>query len=650
MNKRIDPENYIKRPVTLTPGWYRQAFTPFLLKKREDATETVLAYPKGLLGYVYFDAKSGSEVSVNKKNADMFLEEAVSLYKKFPQGKLTLRDLLIFRLSQGLPRDYFFLALLSMAVSALALLAPVMTRILTGEVVNRGSMTMLLGIGFCMMAVSLASAITKMIQSLLSHGIEAKGRVITEAAAYDRLLDLPLSFFRDHPSGELMQRLSAVSECTDAIARGAFVSLIGTLGSLIYLVQIHGFAPELTLPAFVIIAVTFFVSLFSSRMKMKQDKRIRLAAAAEETKSIDIIKGISKLKLSNAGKGAYLAWKEKYEKLSLERYDPPVFLKIYGPLLLGLRLFGAVIMYYLAYENGVEVPDYLAFNVAYGGLMGAFASLSDTVLSIIGIKPVYEMAAPIMESITERNDKKRSLDDISGEVELRHVSFSYDKKKKVIDDISLHVCPGDYLAITGESGSGKTTLIRLILGLEKPDSGQVLYDGVDIETLDMRSVRKFVGAVIQDGSLFTGDILMNITIGDLSLSEEDAWRAAETAAIADDIKAIPTGMYSAISGHGGNISGGQRQRLLIARAIVSDPRILILDEATSALDSQLQSKVTASIDSMGMTRIVAAHRLSTIKKARTIIHIESGRIAEQGSFNELMAMDTAFAKMVKMQL
>ena len=214
---------------------------------------------------------------------------------------------------------------------------------------------------------------------------------------------------------------------------------------------------------------------------------------------------------------------------------------------------------------------------------------------------------------------------------------------------TLKIRAGEYIAIVGSTGCGKSTLVRLLLGFETPEKGAIYYDGKDVTTLDLRSLRRRIGAVTQDGSLFQGDIYSNIIISAPQLTLAEAWEAAELAGIADDIRAMPMGMQTVISEGQGGISGGQRQRLMIARAVAPKPRILMFDEATSALDNRTQKQVSEALDRLRCTRIVIAHRLSTIKNCDRILVLDKGRIVEDGSYDELIAQNGCFAELVARQ-
>ena len=325
-------------------------------------------------------------------------------------------------------------------------------------------------------------------------------------------------------------------------------------------------------------------------------------------------------------------------------------MKISGVITLAVSLTGTLVMYALAVKSGVSPSEYLAFNAAFGMVSGAFASLSGMALTAAQIRPILEMAEPILKTEPESAGTKAVVTRLSGSIELSKVSFRYKESMPyVIDGLSLKIRAGEYVAIVGSTGCGKSTLMRLLLGFEKPEKGAIYYDGKDIDKLDLRSLRRRIGTVMQSGSLFQGDIYSNIVITDPRLNLEDAWEAAEIAGIADDIRAMPMGMQTLISEGAGGISGGQKQRLMIARAVAPKPKILMFDEATSALDNKTQKQVSDALDALKCTRIVIAHRLSTIRHCDRILVLDKGKIVEDGTYEELIAENGLFAALVAKQ-
>ena len=315
-----------------------------------------------------------------------------------------------------------------------------------------------------------------------------------------------------------------------------------------------------------------------------------------------------------------------------------------------IGIVGNIILYLMAVSSGISGSEYLSFTVAYGLLESAFSSVSSVALTTANIRPILKMAEPILEAEPENTAGKVVLNKISGSVEVSNVHFRYSPDMpKVLDGISFKVKAGEYVAIVGKTGCGKSTLIRLLLGYEKPQKGAIYFDRKDIDRVDMTSLRRKVGVVTQNGSLFQGDIYSNIVITDPTLNLERAWEAAEIADIADDIRKMPMGMSTVISEGQGGISGGQKQRLMIARAVAPKPKVLIMDEATSALDNITQKKVSDALDKLKCTRIVIAHRLSTIKNCDRILVIDEGKIVEDGKYDDLIAAGGFFAKLVERQ-
>ena len=363
-----------------------------------------------------------------------------------------------------------------------------------------------------------------------------------------------------------------------------------------------------------------------------------------------ILNGIQKIRLSGSEKRVFARWGRLYARNARLEYNPPAFVKLNGLITLAISLGGTIALYYLAVKTGVTESEYYAFSAAYGRLTGAFAALTGIAVSAASIKPVLEMAEPILKAEPEVAAEKQTVSHISGHIEMSHVTFRYDENTPyILNDLSLNIRAEEYVAIVGRTGCGKSTLVRLLLGFEKPEKGAIFYDRHDMAGLDPRSLRRQIGVVIQNGQLFQGDIFSNITISAPHLTLNEAWEAAETAGIAQDIREMPMGMQTVISEGQGGISGGQKQRLMIARAIAPKPRILIFDEATSALDNKTQKQVSDALDKLKCTRIVIAHRLSTIRNCDRILVMDNGAIIEEGSYEQLIERNGYFAELVARQ-
>ena len=315
-----------------------------------------------------------------------------------------------------------------------------------------------------------------------------------------------------------------------------------------------------------------------------------------------------------------------------------------------LTLLNAGVIYYFAIVSNTSMGDYYAFASAFGLVSSAFSTLVSTGEKTAMMWSILKMLQPIMEATPEIEEEKRVITHLSGGIELNNVSFRYkDSLPLILDNLTLKIRPGQYVGIVGKTGCGKSTLMRLMLGFEKPQKGAIYYDGQDVQSIDLKSLRQHIGTVMQNGSLFQGDIFSNITISAPQLTLDEAWEAAEEAGMADDIRSMPMGMHTLISEGSGGISGGQRQRIMIARAIAPKPKILMFDEATSALDNITQKIVSDSLEKLKCTRVVIAHRLSTIKECDRILVLDQGKIIEDGTYDELIAKNGFFAELVKKQ-
>ena len=546
--------------------------------------------------------------------------------------------------------DYVSLIALTLIGTLFGMLMTGITRALTGFVLDSGSAELLIGTAAFMVCAIISSQLTGAIRSLMMNRIEIKTSLSVEAAMMMRVMNLPANFFRKYSSGELSSRYSAVNQLCSLLLGSVFSTGLTSLMSLLYITQIFHYAPALVAPALVIILVSVSISALSTITQMRVNRQIMEQSAKESGLSFALINGVQKIKLAGAEKRAFSRWAKAYSDAAEPIYNPPVFIKANTAITSAISLAGTIVIYYLAVQTRVSPSEYIAFNAAYGAVTGAFASLTGVALSIARIKPILEMAEPILKTEPESAENKKMVTKLNGSIEVSNVFFRYnDSMPYVVDGMNLKIKAGEYIAIVGTTGCGKSTLMRLLLGFETPEKGAIYYDGMDMSKLDLRSLRRRIGVVTQDGSLFQGDIYSNIVISAPYLDLDAAWEAAELAGIADDIRAMPMGMQTVISEGQGGISGGQKQRLMIARAVAPKPRVLMFDEATSALDNKTQKRVSEALDGLKCTRIVIAHRLSTIKNCDRILVLDKGHILEDGTYDELIAKNGFFAELVERQ-
>lgn len=646
---RLRPTGVMRREVLLEDKWYNCAVGPLLGTFKEDG-RIVALIPGKFSGYYFFDPKTGKKTGVNRKNNDLFDKEATCFYVPLPLRSLTVKDLLVF-MAERLSLADIVLYVACMGISALlGLINPMITKWLFGDVLNSGNPQILGALFVFLVTYSISRICFGVYQSLIDSRVFVKQDMAVEAAVMMRILSLPSSFFKNYSSGELSQRASYVNSLCSTLMNSIMGTGLTSVFSLIYIGQIFAFAPTLVVPALIITLCTVAFSIITTFAQMKITKNRMEASSKESGMSYSMITGIQKIKLSGAEKRMFSRWAKLYSKAVSYNYNPPAFLKLTSTINTTISLVGTFVMYFVAVNSHISVSDYYAFNASYGMVSGAFFSLASIASVIANFRPTLEMAKPVLEAVPENNENKEIITSIHGGIELNNVYFRYDKDQPyVIDGLSLKINPGEYVAIVGKTGCGKSTLLRLLLGFEKLERGEIAYDKKNIDNIDMKSLRRKIGVVMQNGKLFLGDIYSNIVISAPQLLLKDAWEAAEIASIADDIREMPMGMNTMICEGQGGISGGQKQRLMIARAVAPKPRILMFDEATSALDNITQKKVSEAIDSLKCTRIVIAHRLSTIRNADRIVVLDQGKIVEDGTYDQLILNNGFFADLVARQ-
>ena len=645
----LRPHGLMRRNVKLEKGWYRDAFGPMLAFRKEDGAAVALL-PKPFSGYSFTDPETGAKTALNRQTAALFEPDAICFYRPLPLRELGIPDLILYLkdcLSTG---DYLAIVALTLLPVLIGLLMTNITRALTGFVRESGDLTLLLGTSVFMVSAIVSSQLIGVVKDLMMNRVELKTSLSTEAAMMMRVLNMPANFFRRFSSGELSSRYSAVNQLCELLLSSVFSTGLSSLLSLLYIGQIFHYAPALVGPALLIILATVLLSVVSVLTQMKLSREIMEKGARMNGLSFALISGVQKIRLAGAEKRAFAKWAHAYADAVEPSYNPPVLIKANTAITSAISLIGTIVLYYLAVKTRVSPSEYIAFNTAFGAVSAAFASLTGVALSVARIKPILEMAEPILKTQPESSENRAMVTRLSGSIELSNVYFRYNEHMPyVVDGMSLKIKAGEYIAIVGATGCGKSTLMRLLLGFETPERGAIYYDGKDMSKLDLRSLRRRIGAVTQDGSLFQGDIYSNIVISAPQLSLDEAWEAAEIAGIADDIRAMPMGMQTILAEGQGGISGGQKQRLMIARAVAPKPKILMFDEATSALDNKTQKKVSDALDALKCTRIVIAHRLSTIRNCDRILVLDKGKILEDGTYDELIAKNGYFAELVARQ-
>ena len=642
----LRPGGVMWRQVRLEKGWSRNAVGPLLVENAEGGVNA--AIPRSVSGYWLVDGRRRRVTSaIERKLGD----RALCFYRPLPNRKLRVRDLLRFifeNLSRG---DALRMLVVTLFITLAGMIGPYANKILFDVVVPSSSIQLIVPIAALLIGVSVSGLLFVIFRAFALSRIFDKLRASVVAATLMRMLDLPLSFFKHHSAGELYARMERVGTACLLLMSMMFTTGLTALFSLIYVVQIFSFTPALAVPALLVIVASAAYSVISVFAMVPWQKKTLEASARNDGLTYALVSGVQKLKLTGSERRAFTLWAKSYSEAAALEYRPPWFVRADSCIYSGLVLVGAIVLYFFAAQTGVSVADYMAFTVSYGLVSGAFGALAAILRNIAKIQPSLKMAAPILSAVPEMSESKRPIGRLMGGIEMNNISFRYDENSPyILKDLTLKIHSGQYVAVVGKTGCGKSTFIRMLLGFETPERGGVFYDGQDISNVDMKSLRQKIGTVTQSGRLFEGTIFSNIGVCAPKLTVEEAWEALEMAGLAEDVRAMPLGMDTFVSSGSGGLSGGQRQRLMIARAIAPKPRVLIFDEATSALDNITQKKVSEALDALKCTRIVVAHRLSTIRQCDRIVALDGGRIVEDGTFDELIAKDGFFAELVRRQM
>jgi len=616
--------------------------------------EPVALLPDGHGRYAYLNADTLSYKRVDGRFAALLEPFAYSFYRPLPDEPLAGIRLLRVAV-KGLGPDFGMVALMAMGAGLLGLALPIATGKMFSSVIPSSETNEVWILLAALVAVNFGTALFNLTRAFALVRIEGESTASLQASVIDRLLALPVPFFRHFSAGDLTQRALGVNAARSMLSGAALTSLLSGFLVLTNLGLMLYYDVRLALVAISMLVVVTCVTIGLTVPALRAERRRTDAQGRIAGLVFQMINGIAKLRIAAAEARGFSVWAAKFREQKLEAYRARSFQNVVTVLNDTVPLIGTLALFATAHSlmgggRGINTGQFIAFNAAFGIFLASGTALSNTLVSLLNIRPLLERASPILQALPEVDADKPDPGELTGRIEGSHLEFRYvEDGPLVLKDLSFAADPGEFIALVGPSGSGKSTTLRLLLGFETPESGAVYYNNQDLASLDRSAVRSQMGVVLQSSRILAGDIFTNL-VGSSPLTLDDAWEAAEAAGIADDIRAMPMGMNTMIAEGGSTISGGQRQRLLIARALIRKPRIIFFDEATSALDNQTQQHITDSLDKLNTTRVVIAHRLSTIRHADRIYVIEAGRLVQAGVFDELAAQPGMFAELIKRQM
>ncbi|MER5396208.1 NHLP bacteriocin export ABC transporter permease/ATPase subunit [Streptomyces sp. NPDC002599] len=642
-SERLDPVERIAlasrirtRSVRLDGRWWRDDIGPLVGSRAVSGAPVALLWRRG--GYVAVQPSSGRETPVEKANASEFEPRAVMFYRPLPERGLGPLRLLRFCLA-GTGGDLRSLAVSALVTVAIGALVPIATGRVLGEYVPKAEHGLIAQVCIALMVAGVVSAAFTLLQNLTLLRMEGRIEASLQPAVWDRLLRLPTSFFAARSTGELASAAMGVSAIRRLLAGvGPTLAQAGTVGAM-NLGLLLWYSVPMALAAIGMLVVVAAVFLGLGLWQVRGQRRLVVLGNKLNNQAFQTLRGLPKLRVAGAENYAYAAWagefarsRELQRRVGRVKNLTTVMGAVYLPLcslLMFMLLAGPA-------RGSLSAAAFLTFNTSVTMLLTSVTQITGALVSAAAALPMFEEIRPVLDATPEVRGASTRPGVLSGSVEARRLSFRYaDDGPLVLDDVSFSVRPGEFVAIVGPSGCGKSTLLRLLIGFDRPASGSVLYDGQDLGALDQSAVRRQCGVVLQHAQPFTGSIL-DCICGTEPYTQEEAMEAAEMAGLAEDIARMPMGLHTLVAGSG-SISGGQRQRLMIAQALIRRPRILYFDEATSALDNATQRTVIESTKALNATRVVIAHRLSTVLDADRVIVMENGRVAQQGPPAQLLA-------------
>ncbi len=645
------------RKIILRGTWWKEENGHLIAFYKEDKRPIALIQntPNS---YLLKDLSTGEEQKVDYKIADQLEPICYMLFYGFNHAMTSVRKIGEFAV-QGIKKDSKYLILAAFAGSLIGLLVPVLSGVIFDDVIPTADKSLHYEVFAIMLMLGLVTAGLQLVQGVLQLRVESKSSINLQAGVMDHLLRLPVTFYKKFSTGDLTNRVLSINSIRQILSSTVMTAVLSGTFSFVNLGLLFYYESSLAWIGIglAIIAVIFMTII--GWMKLKYDRQISDIQGDLQGFLFEFLSGITKIRITGGERRIFTLWASKFSKLKQLGFSSGSYQNFVETFNSSYPLFTSIFFFafiYYTVSNAsavgamISVGAFMAFISAFNQFLRDCLKMSMALITSLNIITLYERVKPILEEIPESSEQSTDPGELVGDIEMNSLSFRYHEDQPLIlNNLSFKINQGEMVAFVGTSGSGKSTIMRLLLGFETPEAGSIYYDGDAYDSMNKDLVRRQIGVVLQNGALMSGSIYKNI-VGNSELTLEDAWEAARMAGMEEDIKQMPMEMHTVISEGAGTFSGGQRQRLMIARAIVHKPRLLFMDEATSALDNKTQNIVSESLDKLQATRIVIAHRLSTVKNADRIYVLDKGAIVESGSFEELMEKDGVFSNLAKRQI
>ena len=641
-------EQIFFRQIRLEDKWWTRCSGKLLAFSADDDTPVLLT--PGFADYTFVNPRTGHRCNA-RRNVDLLKKEAFTLTYPMPRGELTIRSFFGHALRQLSVYDAVCSLLGCLGVVLLTMFTPYACKLLFDEVIPSGDASQLTPIAVLLFSAAAGLVMVQMTRNYLVVRMKDKMEYAMQSSLMTRLLSLPASFFKKYSPGELSNRVLSVVRFSTHLTEDMLSTILTLLFTVMLFLQFFTYGGPLLWTGILVMALymlTIYVQ-YSCRRKVQNQAN---ACASKLTGLIyNLAVGAQKIRTNGAEIRAFRHWAEAYEPSDPDGSRYPALFNYSNSISYNFRMVPLIVTMLAAWHFGLGLSDYIAYCSVLTIATESIQQFQRITKVLAELAPEIKLCSPLLEAEPESIGGSVFLKEVSGNIDIRGLKFRYNEDMPYIfNNLNLSIHAGDYVAIVGPSGCGKSTLVRLMLGFEKAESGSIFFDEHNLDDINKPSLRRYcISICLQDGQLVEGTIRDNILFGNGSYSDEEVWEAARNAALDGDIKAMPRGMDTPISADGQGVSGGQRQRILIARALIRKPRIFLLDEATSALDNISQHIITENLARMKCTRITIAHRMSTIRDCNRIIVLGDGRVAEDGSFDELMAKGGLFSEIIKRQ-
>lgn len=645
------------RKIILRDTWWKEENGPLLAFTKTDRTPVALLQ-KTSSSYTIKDLSTGNESVVDHQIAESLEPIGYMFFSGFDDTMTSVKKVLSFAL-RSVEKDAKLLILATLAGSLIGLLVPILSGVMYDEVVPTADRSLHLQVFTILVMIALVKAGLRLVEGVLQLRVESKSSINLQAGMMDHMLRLPVTFYKKYTAGDLTNRVLSVNAIRQIVSSTLMTAVLSGAFSSVNLILLFYYDSKLALVGvgLGVIAAAFIITI--GWLKLKYDRQVSKYQGEIQGFLFEFLSGITKIRITGGERRVFALWANKFsllKKLGFNSGTYQNFVETFTasyPLVTTIFFF-SFLYYTQLHATGVtgvlSVGIFMAFIVSFNQFLNDSLRLSMALITSLNVITLYERVKPILAAETESAEQSTDPGELAGEIEMNSVSFRYNEDQPlVLNDVTFKIKPGEMVAFVGASGSGKSTIMRLLLGFEQAEAGLIYYDGNSFDLMNRELLRRQIGVVLQNGALMSGSIFQNI-IGNSELTLDDAWEAAKMAGMEDDIKQMPMEMHTMVSEGASTFSGGQRQRLMIARAIAHKPRLLFMDEATSALDNRTQGLVSQSLEKLQATRIIIAHRLSTIKNADRIYVLDKGTIVECGTYDELMEKDMLFAQLAKRQI